>query len=523
MKKQDGHIILTKEEYDKLLSESLILQDGHIILTKEEYQKQKETIDKLLSENLILSERLNQLERLIFGKKNERFIAENTDNKQLDLFEETSEIYTKQEPEKKEEISYERQKKEKKKPVRQSLPAFLKRIIETINPENLPEEAQFFGELITEILEYKPSEIYVRQIIRPKYVIKSKDKDSENQIIVADLPSDLPLPRANAGAGLLSHLLVSKYVDHLPFYRQKQIFKRQKIDLAESTINNWFSSVCKLLEPLHNELKKQIQQNSYIQADESPMPVLTKDKPGSTHKGYQWVYHSPPDKLVFFDYRKSRDRSGPTEFLKNFSGILQTDGYAAYNDFGKHLNITLSACWAHVRRKFEHALKNYQAVAKPIMLKIQSIYAIERRIKDENFTEEEILEIRQKESKPIIEELEALLFAQKDNILPKSDIGKAINYALSLMPRLKVYFTDARVLIDNNLVENTIRPLALGRKNYLFAGSHEGAQRAAMMYSFFGSCKLNKVEPYLWLKTTLEKIQDYNIQNIKELLPNFKR
>jgi transposase len=489
-------------------------QSGHIILTVDEY-------NKLLSDNVILREELEQLKRLIFGKKNERFVSENTDSKQLGLFDEQIEAQPEEQPNK-ETVSYQRSKKQKKQAKRTALPAFLRRFVETYLPDNLPEDAVKIGELVTEILEYKPGEIYVRRLVRPKFVVKSKDKDAENQIIAADMPSGLPLPRANAGAGLLSHLLVSKYIDHLPFYRQRQIFKRQKIDLAESTINDWFSSVCKLLEPLYNELKKQTLQGSYIQADESPMPVLTKDKAGSAHKGYQWVYHNPPDKLVFFDYRKGRDQSGPKEILKSFSGILQTDGYAGYNDFGRRTDTTLAACWAHVRRKFEHALQNYTAVAEPIMLRIQAIYATEKKIKEENYSEEQILEIRQKESKPIVEDIQSLLMEQKDNVLPKSDIGKAINYAISLMPRLKVYLSDARILIDNNLIENAIRPLALGRKNYLFAGSHHGAQRAAMMYSFFGSCKLNGVEPQQWLKSTLEKILDYNIQNLKELLPKHK-
>jgi len=497
-------------------------QDGHIILTIEEYQKQKDDYDKLLSDYIFAKEELEQLKRLIFGKKNERFVSKKSDEKLLDLFaEEQIETQPKEEPEK-ETVSYERTKKQKKQPKRTVLPAFLRRFVETYLPDNLPEGATKIGEVITEILEYNPGEMYVRRIIRPKFVVKNNNKDTENQIVVADMPSDLPLPRANAGAGLLSHLLVSKYIDHLPFYRQRQIFKRQKIDLAESTINDWFSSVCRLLEPLYDELKKQTLKSTYIQADESPMPVLTKDKPGSTHKGYQWVYHSPPDRLVFFDYRKGRDKSGPKEILKLFSGILQTDGYAGYNDFGRRTNTTLAACWAHVRRKFEHALRNYRSVAEPIILKIQAIYAIERKIKEVNYSEKQILEIRQNKSKPIVEEIQNLLLSQKDKVLPKSDIGKAINYTISLMPRLKVYLTDARILIDNNLIENAIRPLALGRKNYLFAGSHQGAERAAMMYSFFGSCKLNGIEPQQWLKSTLEKILDYNIQNLKELLPNHK-
>lgn len=489
-------------------------QGGNIILTIEEY-------NKLISDIAFLKQELDQLKRMIFGKKNERFVSQNIDNKQLSIFPidpqpaEVQQTTT-------EQITYQRTKTAPRKPVRQIFPAHLPRVEQIIEPQNILQNATKIGEEITEILEYKPGMIFVRCIIRPKFVIKSQIQEQENKIVIADLPTDLPLPRSNASASLLSYFLVSKFVDHLPFYRTIQIFKRQDVNLSESTVSNWFTLVSELLEPLYQELKKQVSQSTYIQADESPMPVLSKDKPGSTHQGYQWVYNSPPDKLVCFDYQKGRDQSGPKKFLEKFSGHLQTDGYVAYNDFGNHPKITLLSCWAHVRRKFEHALKTYPVVAEHVMAEIQKLYAIERSIKEQNLSEPEILEIRKIHSAPIIENLQVYLFEQKDKVLPKSDIGKAVHYALALMPRLKIYISDARLLIDNNLVENTIRPLALGRKNYLFAGSHQSAQRIAMMYSFFGSCKLNNVEPQEWLKNVLEKILDYNIQNLRELLPNFK-
>ena len=497
-------------------------QDGqNIILSLDKYNEIIQKQQKYITENILLKEELAQLKRLIFGKKNERFVSENQDVNQPTLFDEFFQEPQKQEVVK-EEVSYQRTKKQKKKPVRKPLPSHLPRVEETIEPENIPENAQKMGFSITEILEYEPAKYFVRSIIRPKYVIKSTNQDQENQIIIAELPSDLPLHRANAGAGLLSHLIVSKYVDHLPFYRQCNIAKRQNLELSESTVNDWFKAVCKLLEPLYDTLKKEVLLSSYIQADESPIPVQTKDKPGATHKGYQWVYHSPPQRMVFFDYQKGRDQNGPKNILKNFKGTLQTDGYAVYNDFGNSPDITLVACWAHVRRKFEQSLKTYPAVAEHVMTEIQKLYAVERIIREDNLSESDILDKRKKESAPIVENLEKYFKEQKNNVLPKSDIGKAINYAISLMPRLKVFLTDPNILIDNNLVENTIRPLALGRKNYLFAGSHDAAQRTAMMYSFFGTCKLNNVEPFEWLKSTLEKISDHSILKLKELIPGHK-
>ena len=481
-------------------------QGENIILTVEEY-------NKLINDNLILKERLDQLERMIFGKKNEKFIP--SDDKQFNLFGDDVQVTEKEDVEK-EEITYERPKTNKKKPIRMALPAHLHREEEIIEPENLPENKKKIGEAITEILEYKPGVIFVRRIVRPKYLLPKQDK-----IVTAELPT-LPLPRANAGASLLAQLIISKIIDHLPFYRQRQIFKRQGVELAESTINDWYSAICKLLEPLYELLKKQIQQSTYIQADESPMPVQTKDKPGSTHKGYMWVYHSPPDKRVCFDYQKSRAQDAAKIFLSDFSGILQTDGYAAYTAFGNKSNITLAACMAHARRKFEKSLDNYAQIAKYVLAEIQKLYEIEREIKESEFSDIQIVELRQEKARPILTNLKKYLIEKAIGTLPKSDIGKAISYTLKLYDRLEVYLTDGRVLIDNNLIENSIRPLALGRKNWLFAGSHEAAQRHAMMYSFLVTCKLNKVEPFEWLKNTLNKIPDYNIQNLKELLPGYK-
>jgi len=481
----------------------------NVILTIAEY-------NQLVSDNKWLHEQLAQLKRLVFGSKTERFISGQPDAGQLDLFPALNQEASK--PSEKEEITYHRDKKEKNRPVRKELSPNLPRREEIIEPENLEEGAKKIGEAVTEILEYEPCEIYVRRIVRPKYVVKKEDGV---QIITADLPS-LPLPRSNAGAGLLTYIIISKYVDHLPFYRLAKILKRSGVEIAENTINGWYSAVCNLLEPLYQEMKKQIQKSDYIQADETPIRVLTSEKPGSSHKGYYWVYHSPPKRLVVFDYQKGRDQSGPKDMLKDFSGTLQTDGYAAYTQFGTLEGIELSACMAHARRKFEQAIDNYPDIANYVMGEIQKLYALEREALEKHFNEDEIFRIRQEKALPIIDNLEKYLWEKSNHVLPKSSIGMAISYALNLWKRLKVYLTDGKILIDNNLIENTIRPVALGRKNYLFAGSHEAAQRGAMIYSFLGTCKLNNVEPFEWLNETLNKIPDYKIQNLKELFPGYK-
>ena len=480
--------------------------------------------DRLSAKVLYLELEYKKLQKLIFGTKSERFTEEPKEQLKLDLF---PEVVEKQDVET-EEITYIRKKEvNKNKPVRTALPAHLPRKEEIIEPENIPEEAEKIGENITEVLEYTPGKIYVRKIIRPKYVVKNPiktlDFESEKVILTADMPSNLPLFASNAGAGLLTQLFVSKYIDHLPFFRQIQIFKRQEITLAQSTINDWFANTSKLLNPLYEVLKKQILQASYTQVDESPIKVLTRDKPGSTHKGWMWVYHSPPDRLVLFDYRKGRDKSGPKEMLKNFTGIVQTDGYAAYNKLADKGNIRLAACMAHARRKFFEAKDENPEICNFVLSKVQELYDIERIIKIEEFSAEAIREKRQKESLPIMNLLEEYFQKQQNELLPKSPTGKAVAYSLNLWKRLSVFLDKPEILIDNNLIENSIRPLALGRKNYLFAGSHAGAQRAAMMYSFFGSCKMQGIEPFAWLKSTLEKISNHRANKLHELLPGYNK
>jgi len=479
-----------------------------ITITREEYESfltQKSEIE-------YLRHQLSELKRMLFGAKRERFVPDDPGQGVLFDLEEP-----KEKSEEKEKITYTRKKtKEKKQPLRMELPAHLPRREEVIEPEDLPEGAKRIGEVITEILDYTPADLHVRRIVRPKYIISGNDE--KTGIVVAELPT-LPIPKGNAGAGLLSHILISKFVDHLPFYRQVQMFKRQKVNIAESTINGWFNASCRLLEPLYETLKRRLLASDYLMADETPIPVLTKDKPGSTHKGYHWVYYDPVKRLVLFDYRKSRSREGPQEILKDFSGYLQTDGYTAYTNLNNHKKITLLACMAHARRKFEHALENDPVRSKQALEMFGKLYDIERLARERNYDTDQIKQLREEKAKAVLQEMEQWLKEQAQNVLPKSALGSAVAYTLSLWPRLVRYTQEGRFRIDNNLIENSIRPVALGRKNYLFAGSHQAAQHAAIIYSLLATCKINDVEPFQWLKNTLEVIPDYPANRLEELLP----
>jgi transposase len=466
---------------------------------------------ELRAENLYLKQELAQLKRMIFGSKSERHLGGDPSQLSLGL---GVEAVAPQEKET-EQITYTRNKSDNKKGTakRLALPSHLHRVEHIIEPGEDITDARKIGEVVTEVLEYTPGKFYVEKYIRPKYILPK-----EERIVIGDLPS-LPIPRGNAGAGLLAHLLISKFVDHLPFYRQVQQFKRQDIDIAESTISGWFTASCRLLEPLYEKLVNKVRQSSYLMADETPIPVQTKDKPGSTHKGYHWVYYAPLDKLVCFDYRKGRGRDGPEEFLESFRGMLQTDGYNAYNIYEKRDGITLHGCIAHARRKFEQAKENDLSRAEYVLERMRELYMIEREAKEKGLSFDQREELRAEKSLPVLQELEKWMKEQLPDVLPKSSIGQAIAYTLGLWPRLTRYVQHGQVEIDNNLVENSIRPVALGRKNYMFAGSHEAAQQAAMIYSFLGTCKINNIEPYEWLKNTLQRLPDHSIQNLDELLP----
>ncbi len=459
-----------------------------------------------------MQQQLSELKRMVFGSKSERFIS--LDTGQLDLFVEQSQVSTIESESI--EISYKREQQvvKKKQPVRSSLPSHLPRIEETIEPDDIISGATKIGEEITEVLEYNPSSVFVRRIVRPKYILAKQER-----IIVAPLPS-LPIPKGNAGAGLLAHIMVSKFVHHLPFYRQQQIFKSQHIDIGKGTLCNWFNATTTLLEPLYDTLQKELLQSSYLKVDESPIGVQDTTKKGKLHMGYHWVHHAPIERLVLFKYDPSRSRKVPEEILQHYNGTIQTDGYSGYLNLKTKGSITLLACMAHARRYFEKALDNDASRASYVLEQIQDLYAMERKTKDRKSTFELIKRYRGLYAVPILNSLENWLKDQILQVLPKSAIDKAIGYTLKLWDKLKRYITDGRYKIDSNLVENTIRPLALGRKNYLFSGSHKAAQKAAILYSFFATCKINSIDPYSWLKDVLEKIQEYKANRLDELLPN---
>ena len=472
---------------------------------------------ELTAERDELKRQLTELKRMIFGSKSERFIP--VDTSQLALFEDL--MNQKEKELEKHTITYQRDKKKlhKEKPVRTVIPSHFPRIEEIIEPKKIPQGAVKIGEEVTELLEIKPLTVFVRRIVRPKYGLPK-----EQGIIIAELPS-LPIPKGNASASLLTFILISKFVDHLPLYRLLQIFKRQDLVVSKSTIGGWVGKTSTLLQPLYDTFKEQFLEDAdYIQADESPIKVQDRDKKKALHQGYMWVYRRPDDKLILFDYNKGRSKKVPEEFLENFTGTLQSDGYKAYHNLTTKGAISLLGCMAHARRYFEKALDNDPRRADHILLLIQKLYRIERLLKEREASVDLIKRFRMRYAKPILNELENYLIAQKDNVLPKSAIGIAIKYTLNIYENLKRYIDDGRFEIDNNNIENAIRPLAIGRKNYLFAGSHEAAQNIAMFYSFFATCKTLNINPYHWLSDIIDRITEHKANKLDQLLPqNWKK
>ena len=486
--------------------ETALLTDVNFPLA---YAKLQEDYKELQLKHEHLAFQLAELKRLIFGSKSERFIA--LDTNQLGLFTEQA---TEQNTPELEQISFSREtKKAKKHPVRLPLASHLPRVEEIIEPQDIVKGSVKIGEEITELLEYTPSRVYVRRIIRPKYAVPNQEG-----VTIAELPS-LILPKSNVGAGLLAHICVSKFVDHLPFYRQLQILKREGVVVAMSSMTGWFSKGVTQLEVLYEVLQKVVLQSQYLQGDESPIKVQDNHKKGSLHTGYHWVFHAPVERLVLFKYDPSRAAKVPKDFLQQFIGTLQTDGYKAYQNLNTKHPIKLLACMAHARRYFEKALDNDKSRASYAMQQIQKLYAIERKIKERSVNTQTIKRYREVCAKPILEKLHNWMQQEYLKVLPKSAIGKAFAYSLNLWDKLSAYTQDGKYCIDNNLIENAIRPLALGRKNYLFAGSHKAAQHAAMMYSFFATCKINDVNPYLWLHDVFKRLPEHKANKLEELLP----
>jgi len=471
-----------------------------------------------------LKHELAYLKRMIFGQKRERFVPSVPEEQMtLEAFFDATGVKIPGFAESKETISYERRKPVKghgRKPIPDDLHRE-KHVLEPSQEEKICSccgtEKKKIGEDITEELEYKPAVFFVNQYIRPKYACP---KCPDNGITTAALPNR-PIDKGIAGTGLISYIIVSKIVDHIPLYRLEQMFKRYNIHIPRSTMDGWMSQTCFNLESIYREMHLRLVTDSFfIQGDETTLKVMDDTVKDKCALGYLWPFVGD-GKLVVFEFRDSHAREGPTNFLTDFKDrYLMSDGYAGYNDVVMKNNLRHLMCWAHVRRKFFESRDLDPTFCERMLSLIGNLYDVERlAAAQKNCTAIQRYDLRKEKSGPILEEIKKILDDPGKVILPKNKISEALAYTRNHWEQLIRFLEDGRLPIDNNLVENIIRPVAIGRKNWLFAGSYEGAKRLAIYYSLAATCKLNDINPYEYFCDILPKVASYPSQKIADLVP----
>ena len=483
---------------------------------------------ELLQENIalkqtifILKEEIGQLKKMIFGAKRERFEAAQNPMQGL-LFEGASSIdESPQEEELIKTVSSKKRKSNRKGIKRNRFPVSLERESTTILPPDVDTTALTeIGQDVTELLAYRPASLYVKEIIRPRMVDK---KDEDKGVLQAPIPARI-VPKGMVDESLLAQIINEKIQFHTPIHRFSKKLKQAGVDfISENNLYNWFHTAAASLIPVYDLLLEDILQQGYLQGDETRIQVLKKNKKGSSHRGQMWAFMAPTINAIIFNYEPTRSGKSANVILDKFSGKLQVDGYSVYEKIGKRKDIYLSYCMAHSRRKFYDAKDLAPQIANYVLEKMQLLYALEEHCRNEKFDFKQRFELRQKQAIPILKELEKFLIEKSADrtILPKSLIRKAIDYTLPRWKGLSAYAYDGELEIDNNLVENTIRPIALGRKNYLFAGSDETAQHLAMLYSIIGTCLKNKINAYTYLHWLLKKVATQKITpDARDWLPH---
>ena len=460
---------------------------------------------------------IEKLRHVIFGTKSEKIVLK---LEQLEFGLEEEETTQAETEAATERVSPVREAKTRSE--RKPLPEHLHRELVTHLPESdcCPDcggELRHFGDDVSEQLEYVPQSFKVIRHVRPKFSCTGCDR-----VVEAPAPSR-PIERGLAGAGLLAHVIVSKFADHLPLYRQSEIYARQGVEIPRSTLAGWVGAASDLLSPLVDAIGKHVLAGRKLHADDTPIPVLSPGS-GKTRTGRLWTYvrddrpageQTAP--AVWFAYSADRKGEHPRQHLKSFRGALQADAYAGFH----HLygdDIYEAACWAHARRKFhEIHVIHASPTTTAALARIGALYEIEEEIRGKPVDQR--LSIRQSRATLLLDDLRSWMEKALRSLSSKSETAGAIRYALSRWRALTRYTEDGLLEIDNSAAERALRAVALGRKNFLFAGSDDGGQRAATMYSLLGSAKLNGLDPELYLRTVLTRIADHPVNQIQDLLP----
>ncbi len=475
----------------------------------------QEALAAALRENQLLRQKVDLLVKRIFGSSSEKL-----DSAQLELLQ-LSEAGAAPEPQPTPSLKAERAPR-----VRPSkaprLPDNLPVVEEVLDPEPVkaqPEKWRQIGQEVTEQLDYEPGRFLKRRTVRRTYVHRT---EPDSAPVIAPLPPCL-LERGLAAPGLVAHVLVSKYCDHLPLYRQEQIFaQRHGVNLPRQSLARWVELAADWLTPIYEQIRTGVLAGGYVQIDETPVEYLEPGY-GKTKQGYLWTICRPRQD-VFYWWNTSRAAACLEEFVpKDFKGTVQCDGYNAYPCFahGRHGTITLAGCWAHARRGFYEAREESPKISGWFLRQIQNLYRIESVLRDQKAGPALREAVRAHQSRPIIERIGRALvrFKTTARFLPKSFLGQAIDYARGQWSALQVYLADGRVEIDNNLVENAIRPTALGKKNWLFVGEANAGQRGAIIYTIIECCRRRGIDPYTYLRDVLTRLPYMTNWQIPEVTP----
>jgi transposase len=466
-------------------------------------------------ENELLRQKIDLLVRRVFGSSSERL-----DRAQLELLLQLPESLPQPEPVEPATFKPASRSSSQERPPR--LPENLPVVEEVIDPEPVkvqPEQWRCIGQEVSEQLDFEPARFLRRRTIRRKYVHRV---DLNRAPLIAPLPERL-LDRSLPAAGLLAHILVSKYCDHLPLYRQEQIYaQRHGVHLPRQTLARWVGLAADWLKPIYEHIRTGVMAGGYVQVDETPIDYLEPGH-GRTRQGYLWT-GSRPGGDVFYRWEKSRATACLDNVVPaNFTGTLQCDGYSAYRAFANSRGgaIELAGCWAHVRRKFYDALEPSPRTAGWIVRHIQHLYRVEADLREHRAGPRLRQAVRASQSRPIVERIQRALIRLKANgrHLPQSLLAQAMDYALGQWSTLTVYLDDGRVEIDNNLVENAIRPTAIGKKNWLFVGDADAGERSAIIYTIIESCRRRGLDPYAYLREVLTRLPNMTNHQIPEVTP----
>lgn len=467
-----------------------------------------------------LQGQVDYLKRMLFGRRSEKLHDDANQGVLFGRSEPDDPQEQEEESEEDDEVPSQRHRRTRHRG-RRPLPAHLPRCTHEIHPPqeelNCPccgQSKAVFSKDVTEELDVVPAKFFVNRYVRYKYACKR----CEGQVSEGTLPPR-PMDKGIPGPGFLAHVLTSKFGDHLPLYRQQQIYRRFGLDVPRSTLGDWVSYAASVLSPVVEAMKSSVLGSRKIHTDDTPIVVLDpRAEPTGSRKGYMWVYVGDQDDVVF-EFTNSRKRDGPETFLKGYRGYLQADAFSGYDRIYAGGVILEVACWAHARRKFFDAQTSYSAEAVRFLELIGRLYAVEHRAKHRQISAERLLSWRQRYSRRRLARLRVELDRLSLSVLPRSPLGKAIGYTLNNWKALERY-TDAPYLsIDNNLSERQIKQLVLGRKNWLFAGSEGGAENAAVLFSVIVSCKLNGVNPFAYLRDVLLRIHTHPAEKIQQLIP----